>query len=1187
MSTTRDTLAIGGVPATRRDGFEPLYVLSTGPDGTAVLARSITDGTECELRFVSALRADRERWIDFAHRCALLERLQGRGVRRLLFSDLDGEQPLVAIEPARGMPLAQWATQRGPLDDESLAAVLEPIAFALGAAHRLSIAHGALGPETVWIDEGGEIALEFTGLDVLGARSAWAEACLAPERSRWSTPEPSADLYALGSLGLGLRNGGQPQAKPSDTARDDGLTPLLEALMAHAPDERPTAAEWTLSLREWRARRASLRQTQQHAELVATSQDRGSEHPSALREGAQLGRYYLVRRLGEGGMGEVWEGLDLGTGASVAVKVMRPEVAMDAVFLRRFRKEARTLAAVRSPYTANFIELNEDRGLHFMVMEFVEGRSVASVLEERGPFSERDALAIIADACRALVEPHRVGIVHRDIKPDNLMFVDKREPREDADERRQRVKLCDFGIAREAEVEGATKMTQDGMLLGTPAYMSPEQCRGESKVGPSSDVYSLGATLFELLTGRIVFDGDTPMAIVVKHLSEPAPSVRALRASISEHTEALVARALAKDRAERFADAEALLEAIEALLFGRPAVVEAHPALPARGRFSRTFVFEREMSAPPELLWPYLSHTEKINRALGFAPVQYLQRGIVRGVSERFAQTRALGMNMAWKEEPFEWIEGRKHSVLRTFEQGPLRWYCAETELAKSPSGKTIARHTITVDCRGWLGYLATPLQVGVLYKRSVARVYSALDDLLSRAGALDPAIDPLQTEVTLAPSAERTLADALDTLARRGIDRAVAESIVHFLRVASDLDASRIRPFALARRLRLPSEQVANACIYLADQGSLELLWDVLCPSCQIPSSIAESLDKIAAHGQCPTCNIDFELDFGRSVEAVFRPTPAVRSLETRTFCVGGPGNFPHVIAQLRLAVSEAMDLPLALSEGTYRVRSPQLPYAFELRVRPEAMRRRADLHFSPRPLSAPTPLELCAGEQRLALSNGCERELVLRVERARDESLALTAARASAMRSFRELFGDQVLAPDTLLAVSSVAMLTTMVHDAPSLFRDKGDAQALAVVLEHFRLASDVIAQHGGALLKTVGVQSIAAFDRASNAVEAALALRRALRDKQSLVGLSVRCAVHQGPMIAATLNGRLDYFGHHAELAAALVYELDRPSVLLSQSVADDPSVRAIIAEQTLTSRPRHLRSVGWESWGAEIE
>src|SRR6266850_411066 len=145
--------------------------------------------------------------------------------------------------------------------------------------------------------------------------------------------------------------------------------------------------------------------------------------PSRPKLGLHVGRFELLKQLGSGAMGEVWEARDTTGGPNVAVKLLRAEIAVDEELLRLFRKEARVLTKVGSPYIANFIDLNEDSGLHYLVLELVEGGSVAAALRRTGKLRERLALGVIGDTCRALAEPHRLGIVHRDIKPDNMMFV--------------------------------------------------------------------------------------------------------------------------------------------------------------------------------------------------------------------------------------------------------------------------------------------------------------------------------------------------------------------------------------------------------------------------------------------------------------------------------------------------------------------------------------------------------------------------------------------------------------------------------------------------------------------------------------------------------------------------------------------------------------------------------------------
>ena len=226
-------------------------------------------------------------------------------------------------------------------------------------------------------------------------------------------------------------------------------------------------------------------------------------------------RYELGELIGYGGMAEVHRGRDIRLGRDVAIKLLRADLARDPSFLHRFRREAQAAAGLNHPSIVSVYDTGEDIGPDgtpqpYIVMEFIEGRTLREVLKTEGHLPDRRAMEITADVCGALDFSHRSGIVHRDIKPANVMITQAGA-----------VKVMDFGIAR-AVADNAATVTQTAHVIGTAQYLSPEQARGES-VDARSDVYSTGCLLYELVTGSPPFQGDSPVAVAYQHVRETPP----------------------------------------------------------------------------------------------------------------------------------------------------------------------------------------------------------------------------------------------------------------------------------------------------------------------------------------------------------------------------------------------------------------------------------------------------------------------------------------------------------------------------------------------------------------------------------------------------------------------------------------------------------------------------------------
>ena len=280
------------------------------------------------------------------------------------------------------------------------------------------------------------------------------------------------------------------------------------------------------------------------------------------------GRYRVGAVIGHGGMAEVHRGRDVRLGRDVAIKLLRSDLARDPSFHGRFRREAQSAASLNHPSIVAVYDTGEDHGggdvTPFIVMEYVEGRTLRDVLAHDGRLPTHRALEITSQICAALDQAHRAGIVHRDVKPGNVMLTPDGE-----------VKVMDFGIARAVTGSSAT-MTQTAAVIGTAHYLSPEQARGEH-VDARSDIYSTGCLLYELVTGAPPFSGDTPVSVAYQHVREEPIPPSQVEADVPPAVDAIVLKAMAKNPANRYQTATQMRADIERALAGQP--VEAAPVL--------------------------------------------------------------------------------------------------------------------------------------------------------------------------------------------------------------------------------------------------------------------------------------------------------------------------------------------------------------------------------------------------------------------------------------------------------------------------------------------------------------------------------------------------------------------------------------------------------------------------------
>ena len=303
-------------------------------------------------------------------------------------------------------------------------------------------------------------------------------------------------------------------------------------------------------------------------------------------------RYELEELVGTGGMSSVYRAHDRLLERDVALKVLHQQFTDETDYVERFRREARSVAQLSHPNIVTVIDRGEQDDRQFIVFEYVAGENLKALVEREGPLPEEDAVRLALQIARALGFAHEHGLVHRDVKPQNVLLNGDGQ-----------AKVTDFGIARSLDVKGG--LTQTGTVMGTSDYIAPEQARG-SRVDAQSDIYSLGAVLYELLTGEVPFSGDNFVAVAMQHINEPPPSVRERRPDVSPRLDAAIRRAMAKEPRDRFGSMDELCRELSACLGPETAVSGAETMVVPGRKPSRR---QRRAARPPAgrpSIWPLI-----------------------------------------------------------------------------------------------------------------------------------------------------------------------------------------------------------------------------------------------------------------------------------------------------------------------------------------------------------------------------------------------------------------------------------------------------------------------------------------------------------------------------------------------------------------------------------------------------
>lgn len=590
-----------------------------------------------------------------------------------------------------------------------------------------------------------------------------------------------------------------------------------------------------------------------------------------------------------------------------------------------------------------------------------------------------------------------------------------------------------------------------------------------------------------------------------------------------------------------------------------------------------------ELDAEVDELWRHLIDTSRLNRALGLGRMDFEEKdGVLHGVAING------GFRQEWVEVPWTWVAGRTLTSVRRYSRGFARTVRAILELEALGADKTRLLVYFGWVPRGGFGRLMLGLGEGYM-RKSYARVVA---QVAGEARQARPVIFQLPPP-KLSPQALAKLEAGAAELRGRGLEASAIDRLALHLRSADELDLYRLQVRALARSWQVSERSLLQTCLHATRAGLLEMSWDVVCPHCRGVRAELETLSEVPTGGRCDACEIDFGTGDENSIEITFHVHPSIRAIQKQHFCSAEPATKAHIKLQQHLEAGESREVAPRLAPGRYR-----------LRLRGAAEIQAIDVATEPvEPAAAPATWRASAGLQgeRLAahptirLINDSDAPQTFVLEEARWSDDALRPAHILGNREFRDLFSEQFLGVDVQLAVGEQVILFTDMVGSTRFYSERGDASAFAQVRQHFAEITAILDAEGGALIKTIGDATMAAFAEPLAALRAAQQIQRRFAPGRVDLPLRVRISLHRGPCIAVNLNSAIDYFGGTVNVAAKLQACAEAGQVAMSEAIVDAPGVREFLAAEGAALVDTTLRSqalgaplpvVRWDVWREDV-
>jgi adenylate cyclase len=564
---------------------------------------------------------------------------------------------------------------------------------------------------------------------------------------------------------------------------------------------------------------------------------------------------------------------------------------------------------------------------------------------------------------------------------------------------------------------------------------------------------------------------------------------------------------------------------------------------------------EVHVNVPVKKMWSWISDTNHQSRTVGFAPITYEENPLKPGKIRKLIRTGLGPDEELYEEAPFEWIHETFYSFERKYHTGLFKYLKFKTTIEnKSDFGFDLMYM--------WEVVARDDSQIPMIKEVLREITNQALDRVKQFEWKL--ASDPSQpaSQPALGQEDLEKSIRLLERFNQFSPNRALNEAFILYVLGSPADEVTRMRPYQVAGRLGESRERMLEVMLRATKQGLLEMKWEVLCPTCRGGKSSVSALWDMELQAHCPSCNIQYDAEFDRNVELVFYPHDAFRQIHHAVYCISSPTRTPHILIQLDIRRNESVRVPFHFrQEGEYRIYSPVSDRVLNIRVQNEPYFPTVIAYGTDQTNSQ---IVVSLGEHELILSNdSVDEDQIVRLEKTEWFDDITTAGEVTAMPEFRKLFSSEVLRPGVEMGIKNLTVLFTDLKDSTLFYNEIGDAAAFGVVKDHFDVLSQVVEQHHGAVVKTIGDAIMAVFAHPGDAIASAIDIQQSIKILNARLPehkqIIVKSGIHDGHVLAVNLNNHLDYFGHTVNLAARTNSISHGQDIVITDAMYQIPEVK----------------------------